>query len=407
MTSASAAYRKDLAANGSAFGEQDGAWITVVSLVTNAAECAALDEPDVDALGWDSAIAAATQSLGSSELDRLSAREWGSGRSAFDPLTLLSLFMHELGARELSTLLLDGVLRVRRHTQDIAYGRALAQRARVAYLAGEHEVAEELYRRVDVLGRRLGSAELRARAANGFAGLAQVRGNHPQMLEAATRGLALAEQTEIPRLRWNARYTIMASTALFHRFDDALAHGWELFNLGRGDVLGESLALQSLGQLLLEMGDADSARAAFAAVVSRPLPAYVLLAALGSLANATALVASQRQTLEWSVAEIEGFRDSAPPPWAYASALLDCVVALRDAGDVDRAKRLRDELLAIAGSHGFHALQYRAESITFDVVSVPPQRAVVAAPATEIVRSVRRLAPRRLPRHVMVPAARA
>jgi tetratricopeptide (TPR) repeat protein len=405
MMSATAAYRKDLAGHGSPFGERDGEWITVASLVSSAADANA-DADGVEQKAWLSAIDAAVHALGHTELDRLSAREWGAGWSDFDPLTLIAVAMHQAGARDLSSVVLDALLRVRRGVPDLAYGRALAERARVAYFAGEYEVAEDFYNEVDRIGRRLSSVELRARATNGFSSLAQVRGNHPRMLEFATQGLALAEQTAVPRLRWNARYAIMLSSAVFRRYDDALVHGWELFNLARGDALGEARALHALGQLLLEMGDIDAARSAFTAVVSRALPPVPLLAALGSLASATALSPTHRETLEWAVTEVERFRRSRVSPWAYADALLDCVVALRDVSELPRARSLLDEVLAITKAHGFHALQFRAEAIELRAVTSRPERARVAANATEVVRLVRRLAPPRLPRHVRMTAAR-
>jgi tetratricopeptide (TPR) repeat protein len=405
MTSATAAYRKDLAGRGSSFGERDSEWITVASLVERAAD-AQSDAQDVAQRAWTSAIDAAIHALGPTELDRLSAREWGSGWSDFDPLTLIAIAMHHAGAAHLPAVVLDSLLRVRRGTPDLAYGRALAERARVAYFAGEYEIAEDFYKQVDRISGRLSSVELRARATNGFMGLAQVRGNYPAMLEAATRGLPLAEQTGIPRLRWNARYSIMMSTALFHQYDDALMHGWALFNLGRGDEVAEGLALHALGQLLFEMGDVDAARAAFTAVVSRTMPSYRMLSALGSLASVTALSPANRETLDWAVAEVEGFRNSGVSPWAYADALLDCVVALRDVREVVRARSLLDEALVIAKAHGLHALQFRAEAIELAAVTSQPERAAVAATGIEIVRSVRRLAPRRLPRHVRMTAAR-
>jgi hypothetical protein len=286
--------------------------------------------------------------------------------------------------------------------RDLAFGRALAQRARAAYLAGEQDVAADLYTQVDALGKRLHSVELRARAANGFTGLAQVRGNHPEMLAQATRGLALAEQTGIPRLRWNARYSIMMSTAVFRRYDEALAHGWELFSLIRGDATGEGIALQSLGQLLLEMGDVRAATSAFSAAVTRRLPAHVLLASLGSLA-VTAALSGTRRTVEWAVAEVERFREAASP-WAYAASLLDCVIALRDSGETERAARLRNEAIALCARHQFHALTYRAENIQADIVSPVPEHKVVSGATSEILDSVHRLAPRRLPRHVRMAA---
>ena len=398
--SAPAAYRKDLAANGQPFGERDGDWITIASLASSAA----LGEEGSET-AWAGAIDTAVQVFGAAELDRLAQYEWGTAWSDFDPLTLASIAMHEANARATSTVILDSVLRVRNGMQDLAYGRALAQRARNAYLSAEHELAADTYQRVDLIGRRINSIELRARAAQGVVGLAQWRGNHPQMLEAAARSLELAEQTRIPRVRSGARYSMMMSTAVFRRFDESLHHGWELFNIARGNQDAEAVALFALGQLFLDMGHVDAARSAFVTVLSRPLPAHRLLAALGSLATTSAFAPAERERLEWAVAEVERFRDTAVAPWAYASTLLDCALALRDIGDPARGMALRDEALAIAKARGFFALEFRAESMQFDATTVLPPRAPVTDAGTEIMRSVRRLGPRRLPRHVRMATA--
>ncbi|HEY4303155.1 MAG TPA: hypothetical protein VGM82_01705 [Gemmatimonadaceae bacterium] len=410
MTSATVAYRKDLAARGSAFGPRDGDWIIVASLANHAAEYKASSADDcAEALhaAWSSAIETATSSLGAPELDRRATLEWGCAWSDADPLTLISIAMADAGAKALPMLLLDSILRVRRDTRDIAYGRALAERARMAFFAGEPELAEDLYRQVDRLGLELSSVELRARAAGGFGSLAQHRGNHPEMLRNATHSFELAEQTQIPRVRWNARYAITMSCAVFRRYDEALVHGWELFNLACGDERGEGLALNALGQLLFEMGDVEAARSAFAAVVSRKLPEKSLLTALGSLAQVSALLPDQSAAVTWAVAEVERFRHKGESPWSFASALLDCVEGLRDTGDVDRARVLRQEVLAISRAHKLHALEYRAESLRLEDTTRVPERVVVAPRGTEIVRSVRELAPQRLPRHVRLATAGA
>jgi hypothetical protein len=133
----------------------------------------------------------------------------------------------------------------------------------------------------------------------------------------------------------------------------------------------------------------------------------VLLAALGSLATAAALSSAHRHAVEWAAAEVERFRGAAASPWAYAAALLDCVVALRDVGEPERAQSLLNEASAIATAHRFHALQYRAESTQLTRTTPRPDRACVAERGNDIVRSVHRLAPRRLPRHVSLATAGA
>lgn len=401
MTSATAAYRKDLTANGRPFGDHDGNWVAVGSLVERAADLASNDADPLLAKAAEFAAVA----LGA-QWPTMAEREWGVATpSGWDPITLLALAQFNAGARHSSAALLDGVLVHLRRLSNVALGRALAQRARVAYWFGEHELAEDLYGQVGDLGRELSSAELQARAMAGEAGLRQVAGNFPAYRVAATKFLAFAEASGIRLLIRNAHYSGMMCAAAFRQFDQALQHGWQLYSLSAGNPAQEAQALQSLGQLFLEMGDALSARAAHAAVTQLEAPPHVLLAALGGLA-VSAAATREAHLMDWAISEIESLRDRVVPPFAMATAFLDAAIALRDAGRFDEARRFRDETIAIAERHRYNEIAYRAEALAVDAGPVA-EPASVDSSSERIVRTVRGLEPRRLPKHVRVAASYA
>jgi tetratricopeptide (TPR) repeat protein len=400
MTSATAAYRKDLAANGRPFGVGDGDWIMVGSLVERAAE---LGIDEAESLLTQAADTAAT-TLGAEQI-AFAAREWGTAPSGWDPITLLAIVEFNAGARHSSAALLDAVLVHLRRCSNVALGRALAQRARVAFWFGEHELAEDLYGQVERLGRVLQSAELQARAVAGEGGLRQVAGNFPAYRASAQKYLAFANESGITTLIRNAHYSGMMSSAMFKLFDEALRHGWELYRLSAGNAVDEAFALQALGQLFLDMGDPASARAAHAAVTRIEAPPRLMLSALGGLAVAAAAT-GDGDVVDWAVGEIERFRDRDVPPFSMATALLDAAIAQRDLGRSDAARRYRDEAINLAELHRYNQISYRADTMS---VEAPPatESARVGSTGEDIVRSVRRLEPSRLPEHVRVAIVHA
>ena len=403
---ATAAYRTDLAAHGRPFGANDGEWITVAILAEQAAYGAA--DP---ATRLASAAAEAARALGDAQLARLAWDEWEGKPEPLDAITLLTVVMQEAGARALAGAILDSALAVVRDRADRVAARMIAQRARIAYVSAELEAAQDLYRQVDAIGTALGDAGLRARAALGLGAVAHVRGNYPEQDTFARQAVRLATEAGLGRLQRRAHYALMLSASVGGRFDEALQHGWAMFELSTDEGRDRATALQSIGQLLLERGDRVTARAAFAAVLAEPHSARVILAALGGFALTSALDASQRADLEWAVREVERFRDSAAPPYSYATALLECATALRDAGRPRDAERLRVELVSIARAHGFNELAYRGEDLRAEparTAGVEPsaEDASRASPrSAEIIASVRELAPARLPAHVRLAAA--
>src|SRR6185437_4508645 len=146
-------------------------------------------------------------------------------------------------------------------------------------------------------------------------GLAQMRGNYPDVVRFATKAAAIADRHQLRASSRHAHSAIMIAAAVSGRFDDALAHGWIVYRASRGDAIEEAEILQNLAQALFDAGHTVEARAGFAAVACRPLPARFVLPALGGLARAAALL-NEGRTVRWASREIERLVRSPAPRYS-------------------------------------------------------------------------------------------
>jgi tetratricopeptide (TPR) repeat protein len=397
--SALAAYREDVRGREPAFGSDDGAWIGVAVLL----EHAALLPPDEQEAALKAAIDGARTLVGAAEVTRRAEREWPVGYHADGTaIMLLAEDVLQAGAHHLAAAILDALLRARPSASALDRGRILAQRARAAWKMGRSAEAEERYEYLESLGRRAKSGELVARAWIGLTTLAQMRGNYPDMRRHATRAVRLAEREGLQSLVRRGRYALLVVAGVAGRFEEALTHGWKVYQASVGDDVDEGEILQTLGQLLLEAGHANEARASFAAVVSRVLPARVILPALGGLAVASAKSADPGAA-RWAVGEV--LREPSWPvsPYVSASALVECATALAVLGHAAEAARCASAALDISRYHGFHELEFRAES-TANVTPVQEAAPPMPRRVARVAREIQCLEPERLPEHVTLAA---
>jgi len=396
--SPAAAYRLDAGENGAEFSVHDAAWLAAATLVEHAAM---REHPERDALLRD-AIEIAQQVVGEDQLRLAGAREWGD-RERFDAeiLILLSRVMREAGARRLAATLLDAIPRAAAPLTSVQRGRVLVERARSARDAGDLDQAVDRYRALASLARSARSAELRALAWNGFAAMAQARGNHPEMRRYAARVARIADREGFTAMSRSAHLTLMFAAASAKRFGEAMLEGWVLYQRSLGDSVQESGALQNLGQLLLEMGRPAVAEAVFTAICARPLPPRLLLPALSGLALASARCAHEA-TLEWSVAEVRGMHPMVGARHDVADALAECATALSIAGRGEDAERCRTAARRLAERYGYHAIVFRldgaddaarAQSAIVQTAELPPR-------AAAIVKDLEALMPPSRPEHV-------
>ena len=390
------AYRADVAARPERGGEAATAWLAVASLVEHAA---LVPEPEGRAM-LDRAVVLAREQLGVAALARLGDVEWGeTDRVPSDAIVLLTDAMQSADMLQLAAATLDSLLAADRALGAVPRGRIIAKRARVAWKLGMLEEAHDRYRSVERIGRREGNAELQARAAIGYVALAQVRGNYPGVRRHARRAVRLAEQTGLQSLIRNAHNGMLIAAAVARNLDDALLHGWAVYRASLGNPVHEAEVLQNLGQALLDSGYTDTARAVFAAVVSRHVPARILLPALGGLALASG-DAVHRESARWAARQVRSLDERAVPRYALALALAECAIALARIGERSESETLRKESLRIARAHGFHEIIYRAEDLEASIAQrrepPPPLRKRGAA----VARELEWMEPERLPERI-------
>jgi len=322
--SAATAYRADLGSREQPFGGVDGEWITVAAVLEHAA---LLREPERARL-LHNAVTLATELVGDAEVRRLAEREWQDrDRSESEAIVVLADRIEAAGAFMLAGTVLDALLEADASLSSVQYGRVLARRARLEWKAGRLDNAADRYAYIESLGRRSKSAELRARASIGFVALNQIKQNATDMHRYAKRAARLAEQVGLRRLTRDAHGGLAIAAGLDLRIDDALVHWWTVYQLSLGDPLDEAEVLQNLGQVLFVSGFVDVARAAFANVVSRELPARWTLPALGSLALASA-ASKHDHTTEWAARELLRINPLSVPRYSLASALFEAATAL-------------------------------------------------------------------------------
>jgi hypothetical protein len=224
------------------------------------------------------------------------------------------------------------------------------------------------------------------------------------MLALCRQGAQLADKTGATALQWRSHYGVMRAAFATGQVDEAVRHGWHLIEISRDDKPLELASVQTLGQLFLEIGDLETARAAFVRVLSTPQPYRTLLPTLGGLA----LIAAQRANtdeLNWAIAEITSARNSAAPRIVFAGALLEASGALLLAGRLSEAEELRREGHQLAVTLGLNELDFQAEALRDRIAAATrPHSVALGAAASGIAEKVRRLGPSHLPRQLVLTA---
>lgn len=395
LRGAASAYRTDARARRAdqPFGSDDGLWLQALSLLQHAVR----DPATIDVAALQHACTAARLSLGQALGRGVATDPATTGCATLFPLRLLAEEMEEAGALHLAAGAAESLLATRFLT-DIDTGRVMAQCARIAWKRGELDRSATLYRAVERMARATKSPELRVRGLIGRAVLAQLRGNVPDVYRWAEQAIRLSGRHGLPMLARLARNSLMIADAGARRFDSALRHAWLNYLSAQGNHAEESMVLANLGQLLLDLGRPETARAAFAALFVRSASPRMIVPALGGFALASAECGAMTD-LTWAAREVRRAVEGVGAPYDLAVALLETGTALAHAGRHDEADAMRADAAVIAERHGYHQISHR--------VRVTPAREPGAetstAPSvfTEIEHEMRRLRPDRLPAGVL------
>ena len=399
-------YRADLSQRAEPFGPDDGAWVTVANLLEQA--CALADDADGRPL-VEAAIATARESVGDDAVERLASHEWGGvERAPSEAVVLLADRAFEAGALRLARSILDALLGADRALTAVQRGRVLARRARADGRLGLLSEAADQYRDVERLGAEIGSAELEARAWIGRGALAQMRGNYPEQMRWSRRAARAADRAGLAYLSRLAHNGLMITAGAQHRFDEALRHAAIVYRASLGDPLLEGETLQNIGQIWLEAGHARPAAETFAGVLRRPVSIRIVLPALGGLAVASAALGDAPAT-EWADRELRRLHEAVVvPPYAYASAALECAAALATLGRSAAAEQTLATAESIARAHGFFEVIVKADAIRAATARAPfPAPRRLGAVASRLASQIGAEAAdgERLPEHVMLAAA--
>ena len=273
----------------------------------------------------------------------------------------LALVAEDAGAQHLAFSIL--ALNESVHATDtLERGRSLAQRARIARKAGNLEIATNLYREVELLGKQSKLRELLSRAYLGYGLLAFHRGGYPDARQWFARAVTIADDIGVADVSSMAHHGLMIAAGVAGELEEALVEGWTAFKCAAGDKDREGEMLSSLGQILLEGGQAQSSLFAFAAALQRTALARITLPAWGGLAVAASQI-DDVALVERAASEIARLTKRHNLPYPAVSAHFDLAVAYERVGRRALAEKHRRQALSSAKHHGFHEFVYRAESL--------------------------------------------
>jgi tetratricopeptide (TPR) repeat protein len=298
--------------------------------------------------------------------------------------------IEDAGALELSDAILCAHLAADAGMSPVECGRIEAVRARIAWKRGELDVAEERYRRVAMMARRIRSDELRVRAWIGRAIVARLRGNYPASRRYGQHAIVLAERSGLHRLASVAHHTLMVAAAVGKELESAVEHGWQAFLNADGDVMLESGALGNVGQLFLDAGHPATAMAAFRAVLARRPSDRIFVPALGGLAVAAARL-DLADVVHVATDDLLARFDTNAGATAYdtATALVDLTRAYVTLGDRVRAEEFRGRAHALAVSKGFHEIVHHTREAIRQRTA--PRESALSPRAQSVAADVRHL----------------
>lgn len=382
------AYRADLAGRAQPFGEHDSEWLAIAVLLEQAARLGAADGFAM----LEQARRLAADVVSAAALETLVRREWQNADvHPVDPIVAVAQEAYDRNAFRTAAHILDALLAADRSLSNLQRGRLLARRARAAHKLGDLDGAAGRYAHVLRMGRALRDPGLTAHGWFGRAAVAQFHGNYPEVRRCAQRTARIADRHGLRWLSHGAHSSLMVCAGIDGRIDDALAHGWIAYRAA-GVPAQEAEVLVNVSQALFDSGHVREARAGWAVVVATDdVPAHLVLPSLGGLALASAIL-DDVPRVRWAAREIGRLEKAGPSRYAVASALLECAMAFARIGQSALATRHATAALALARSHGFHEVAFKAESLDVSGQSPVAIRRVRLRPrGAAVARDVERL----------------
>lgn len=311
---------------------------------------------------------------------------------AAEKVIAAALQMEDATRLHLALSTLDGALRLLSETDVERRGRVLSYQGRVLRQLGDVASAEARYQAAERLGETHGERAIVARAWVGYGILAQVRGNLPEARTHFER--VLIEREAAADSRQVAHHGLMVCAAGRGDMDAAARHAWAAYV--ESDGFERAAALVALSETLHRAGHPRTALAGFAAAVRQPILPRHELPALGGLAvSATHALARPAAARLVNAARfrIDALVADTYLPYAHASSLIELADALSQLGSREIALRSAERARAIAATHRFHELQFRAEALMNEGTHPTAVRETAAAAPAHILSAVESLVP--------------
>lgn len=367
------AYREDLslAPGRETFAPVDGLWIAIVQTLGYSATLNSRERATVYAN-----LAATVQAECDRRADDAEAAEYTrvlrSLACALAPVTgdlsnvvavwylKLAEQMTTAGANHVSLAVIAQLLQ-RPKLEPRLLGRILAHQGRIARNLGDLEAAHDCFDSVIALGRHVADREIESRGLYGMAGIALMRGNHPQGRSGYEQALRAAEEAGSEELIGLAHRGLLVVHATAGDFDGALRHAIEALRRAPSEADSCAELLANIGTVCGDAGYLEAALAAHTVAANASRSSRVRLASLGGAAAAAARL-NDLTTFEALVRRIDTEIARGTPPHESAVALVELAKSFASRGD-RRMPRYAVAARRLASQHQFHELQFAVDEL--------------------------------------------
>jgi hypothetical protein len=351
--SALQAYRADLPLGGTDPSANDGAAIMIGTLLRQSLLSTSDDAAGSRIRGEASAMARA--SLGAAVLAQGCTYDDHPAEADVDVFRLLAQRTEHTGWLNLAQHLLESTEPV--CADPIVHGRLVFDRARIWRKRGFLDISEAQSEELLRHAKRIGSAELQARAHGMLASIAQSRGNIVVAGKHSAAQLAAARSAGTTRLTSAALEGLGVAAGIRGDYNAAVHYLWSAYDGINGSGILALAVLNGLAQALLVSGHPEDALRMWTVQLNGGPPMHLVMPAVGGIAIVSAQL-GDAAGVAWAAEQIRQLAKHRHHQREIAGALLECALALDAVGNGPQAGVLRRRAEAIAVARGYHDLTF-------------------------------------------------
>lgn len=235
-----------------------------------------------------------------------------------------------------------------------------ADRARNARKRGRYDLAQARAEHAMRAAKHSRNPELVARAHIEFAGIAQARGNYPEVEKHGRRALTLGQRVANRRIAGAAHIALGIRAAMGGSFDVAVTQFWNAYELARPNEVQFIEAVSNLAQVALDTGHACSALRIARHGLSQRIPLQYAFALLGTAVLAAASEGNVDSAI-WATQEVQRLAGGDRHPREAALALAECWEAHTRLRRLRTASLVRTAAVRLATTFGLPEISHRLE----------------------------------------------